>query len=404
MTRTPFKIFILITLSLLASALGNPSAEEASANAASQIHTKQVPAGKLVFVNHQGPYWHISRTIESLTTYMKQNHQDGPILIRYEGQPQSQQFSSRVRIGFPIRDDHEPQSPYELIQDQAMLVAYATIAVGSLSPSRSYAYLSEWAQAHELDIVGPFTEIYAYPRKDEAAESATVEVQLGVRKKPQQILSAKNVTDLAETAIEPEKVSVTDATKPKTLANEIKRSTADQVMDDLANQPTTSDNINESSASIEPISPDTIETPANDQPLPQEIVAMFDPIVDLLFTKFCSGDDSANYTPLAKLISRIQAIAQGADQRYPGQALPLKKLAELMSARLAMHQPLTAEAARPNEQLRQATNKLEVVMVGIGYRTISPSQALVRALTILREAVEVSTNIPASHSTLPETP
>jgi len=425
MTRAPSTIVLLITLTLGTNpSLGNPPSEGVREDVALSIQTKQMSASQFVFVKHKGPYWQLSRTIETLTAHMKQYHQDGPILIRYEGSPRSPRFSNHLRVGFHTQDESKLQSPFEQVQDQAALVVYATVAAGSLSPSRSYALLGEWASQHDFVIVGPLTEVYAYPRTDKAAALATMVVRLGVRKQASRpTLTTKADAHLLGASDQAAKMTTKTTAVPKTLASQVgredsgpieptatsmvKRSqSVEKEITANADHVTEAPGMRASPALMASASLPVIESHGSLESVRMETKVTFEPVVDLLFSAFSFGD-RRNQKPLVKLISRIQAIAQGGGRRFPGQASRLKELAELMNSRLAAQQfqsangyyvsrPVPAATEDSNKPLRTATQQLEVVMVGIGYRTISPTKALVRVVTILREAVEDYTNAPAS--------
>ncbi len=416
MTRWQLTIVILVTLTHMTGYVtGNPIADNASENTTAQISTKHTPVATFVFVDHTGPYWNLSHTIEALTAYMKQHEQVGSIIIRYEGQPKSNQFFSHMRVGFQIQDDFDAQPPYQLVHDEASLIVTATMNAGSLSPVRGYTQLRDWARLHELDIIGPFTEIYTSPQ---ASDVATVELHLGVREKSKQpFVTHAPTTKHPEKVHEPLETLTTSTTKPQAMPKDMTDITIDQAdniptptmsneLPSIKKSPTDSDRQNElikahdAPVPIEATTPSRRESKTNKLPVPREEPTSFEPVANLLFSTFAEGKRD-NHEQLAKLVARIQAIATGANQRYPGQAQQLKQLAEVMTLKLEQYtnQTLPSKSksqpvqtiAFPDPQLVRATQQLEIVMGKMGYRTMLPKQALIRVLTIIRQAVEEST-------------
>lgn len=145
----------------------------------------------VALVEQGGPYWSLATKFDELANYMQAHDQPGPMFTRYVDKPTvAPKDGPRTEIGFVLTGQFSPGPPYRTEAWPARLVATTTTEGTFTSPSRYYAILNTWAEAHGYIAVGPMVEFYPLVSDSDSAARA-FDLQLPVQK-VEATLSTKN--------------------------------------------------------------------------------------------------------------------------------------------------------------------------------------------------------------------
>ena len=333
-------MFILWTLWLTAGSVGatqagpgtvgNGPPESQGSVVAPAIAVKETVPVAVVFIEHQGPYWTVGPAFVRVRDYMLRHKQFGAMYVRYPQPPDRTGSEQFAEVGFIADGHHQPDAPFEEERRASELVAYLSVDGRSAVTRRDHARIRQWAEAHGHEPAGPITEVYLPAPRGKSGQTRT-EIRISLRRPSPvggDVLPGHSVesTDPGPSA--------SDEARERPTRHEPNAEARQRLQaDERVTVPTTAAATDLTIEVAPPLPVDQGSAPTAAGPAPTDESGTLEPIQSVAaliesarFDRIAEQLMPSNWKPsaavrlwLGQVVFRIQAVAKGIDEVYPGE-------------------------------------------------------------------------------------
>ena len=353
-----------------AATIGARAAEVAAPTATPEIVLKHTDPARVVFLEHTGPYWTVGPLFKQVREAMAEHNESGPMFARYLADPTvATAVSLRTEVGFVTRGDWQPNPPLKIAQRDGEQVVSLVVEGSYGTTTRSYPLMHDWVSTHELEAVGPVIELYPSPQKGAPSGTYRTEIQIPVRR--------------ASSALSARPEPKDGAVFPRNTDETLTQSEGDDSTDAESNEP------------LYPIK-DLVDSSRFDR-LAEQLVPTHRPMPVGMQVWF------------GQVVFRINAVAKGIEQTYPGGSPEVTSLSEAIVQRYRQASasskvdPLAQAIVRvdthsdpQSAQKRLIVRDLDNLLGQVSLKTIDAKSALDRLSDLLQRVQDV-TNITPIH-------
>jgi effector-binding domain-containing protein len=154
-------------------------AASAQADNTPQVQLKNLGRTRVIYLEHQGPYWQVGRLFAQVAEFMAEHDQAGPMFGRYLDDPQKVEVQRlRAEVGFVVGGDLEPPEPYQVKDLPARTVASLLVRGHYGQAPASYPTVFAWINEHGYLAEPAVTEIYLVSPDGGPAAKRMTEIQV----------------------------------------------------------------------------------------------------------------------------------------------------------------------------------------------------------------------------------
>lgn len=331
-----------------------------------EIVLKNIDPARVVYLEHTGPYWTVGPLFKQVREAMTEHNEIGPMFARYLADPTLVPAESlRTEVGFVAQGNWTPEPPLKTAQREGEQVVSIIVEGSYGTTTRAYALLHDWISRQGFEAVGPLIEWYPSPPRGASPGAHRTEIQIPVRR---------------------DSVAAVATSEPK-FAAVFPRKTDDTSV-------TSGVGVDDSTATVstEPLYPikDLIDSSRFDR-VAEQLIPADRPMSAGMQIWF------------GQVVFRINAVAKGIEQTYPGGSPQATALSEAIVQRYRQApasskvDPLAQAVVRvdthsdpQSAQKRSIVRDLDNLLGQVALRTVEPQSALDRLCDLLQRTQDLT--------------
>lgn len=416
-------MFILWTLWLTAGSVGatqagpgtvgNGPPESQGSVVAPAIAVKETAPVAVVFLEHHGPYWTVGPAFVRVRDYMLRHKQFGAMYVRYPQPPDRTGNEQSAEVGFIADGHHQPDAPFQKQRRPSELVAFLSVDGRSAVTRRDHARIRQWAEAHGHEPAGPITEVYLPAPRGKSGQTRT-EIRVSLRRPSPvggDVLPGHGVesTDPVPSASDeprerPTRHEPNAEAQQHSQADERVTTPTTGAATDLTTEVAPSMPVDQGSA---PAAAGPAPTGESGTPEPiQPVAALMEAArLDRIAEQLMPSDrelSAAVRLWLGQVVFRIQAVAKGINEVYPGEGRIALDLADALRRRYRRvsvdleQSPLDQAVVRVDvhgdplaTRKREIVANLDRLMGRIAFQTIDAEAATIALADIVQRVQDL---------------